>query len=98
MPTIASSTTASGPHIQKRGEQLEELKRSDSMQEKEVEGEEEEDDERDVRRKQTFQGRYLFWLAYQSIGVIYDDIGTSPSTLRPSAPSLATMTSSAPSP
>ena len=78
--TIPSTTTASGPYVQKRGEQVEELKRWDDMQEKEVEGEEkeEENDERDVRRKQTFRGRYLFWLAYQSIGVIYGDIGTSP--------------------
>ncbi|KAL9126571.1 MAG: hypothetical protein Q9217_004401 [Psora testacea] len=35
-------------------------------------------DERDVRKRQEFKGRYLFWLAYQSIGVIYGDIGTSP--------------------
>ncbi|KAL8819967.1 MAG: hypothetical protein Q9223_001705 [Gallowayella weberi] len=34
--------------------------------------------ETDVKRKQVFKGRYLFWLAYQSIGVIYGDIGTSP--------------------
>ncbi|KAL8755597.1 MAG: hypothetical protein Q9199_003534 [Rusavskia elegans] len=27
---------------------------------------------------QIFKGRYLFWLAYQSVGVIYGDIGTSP--------------------
>lgn len=35
-------------------------------------------DERDIRKKQNFKGRYLLWLAYQSIGVIYGDIGTSP--------------------
>lgn len=35
-------------------------------------------DERDVKTKQTFRGKYLLWLAYQSIGVIYGDIGTSP--------------------
>ncbi|CAF9942523.1 MAG: hypothetical protein ALECFALPRED_009787 [Alectoria fallacina] len=46
-----------------------------STHEKEVE---EEEDERDVRKKQTFRGKYLLWLAYQSIGVIYGDIGTSP--------------------
>ncbi|KAL9600862.1 MAG: hypothetical protein Q9219_002904 [cf. Caloplaca sp. 3 TL-2023] len=34
--------------------------------------------ELDVRKKQVFHGRYLVWLAYQSIGVIYGDIGTSP--------------------
>ncbi|KAL8849107.1 MAG: hypothetical protein Q9221_005876 [Calogaya cf. arnoldii] len=34
--------------------------------------------ETDIRKKQIFKGRYLFWLAYQSIGVIYGDIGTSP--------------------
>lgn len=74
-----STTTASGPYLQKRGQQLEGMKRWDDTQEKEVEGEEEEEnDERDVRKKQTFRGRYLFWLAYQSIGVIYGDIGTSP--------------------
>ena len=27
---------------------------------------------------QVFHGRYLLWLSYQSIGVIYGDIGTSP--------------------
>ncbi|KAK4982977.1 hypothetical protein LTR28_002588 [Elasticomyces elasticus] len=27
---------------------------------------------------QTFSGKYLLWLSYQSIGVIYGDIGTSP--------------------
>ncbi|KAB5551020.1 potassium uptake protein [Coniochaeta sp. 2T2.1] len=30
------------------------------------------------RTKQVFRGKTLFWLAYQSIGVIYGDIGTSP--------------------
>ncbi|KAL8781312.1 MAG: hypothetical protein Q9213_006061 [Squamulea squamosa] len=34
--------------------------------------------ETDIRKKQVFKGRYLFWLAYQSVGVIYGDIGTSP--------------------
>ena len=29
-------------------------------------------------RDQVFKGRTLLWLAYQSIGVIYGDIGTSP--------------------
>jgi KUP system potassium uptake protein len=28
--------------------------------------------------RQVFSGKYLLWLAYQSIGVIYGDIGTSP--------------------
>ncbi|CRJ96184.1 Potassium transporter 5 like protein [Verticillium longisporum] len=32
----------------------------------------------DGKRKQVFKGRALLWLAYQSIGVIYGDIGTSP--------------------
>ncbi|KXS96484.1 hypothetical protein AC578_6300 [Pseudocercospora eumusae] len=32
----------------------------------------------DVKNKQKFQGTQLFMLAYQSIGVIYGDIGTSP--------------------
>ncbi|KAI9835296.1 MAG: hypothetical protein M1819_002440 [Sarea resinae] len=35
-------------------------------------------DERDVKRKQVYHGWALGWLAYQSIGVIYGDIGTSP--------------------
>lgn len=30
------------------------------------------------RTKQVFRGRTLMWLAYQSVGVIYGDIGTSP--------------------
>ncbi|CZT03000.1 probable HAK-1 potassium transporter [Rhynchosporium graminicola] len=34
--------------------------------------------EGDFKKKQTFKGKYLLWLAYQSIGVIYGDIGTSP--------------------
>ncbi|KAH6894750.1 potassium uptake protein [Thelonectria olida] len=32
----------------------------------------------DGRKKQIFRGKTLAWLAYQSIGVIYGDIGTSP--------------------
>ncbi|CAG8949569.1 hypothetical protein HYFRA_00007802 [Hymenoscyphus fraxineus] len=32
----------------------------------------------DFKKKQVFSGKYLLWLAYQSIGVIYGDIGTSP--------------------
>ncbi|KXH46430.1 potassium uptake protein, partial [Colletotrichum salicis] len=32
----------------------------------------------DGRKKQVFTGTTLIWLAYQSIGVIYGDIGTSP--------------------
>ncbi|KAK4173880.1 potassium transporter-domain-containing protein [Triangularia setosa] len=41
---------------------------------------EEGDDWRDKRAKtkQVFRGTTLLWLAYQSIGVIYGDIGTSP--------------------
>ncbi|KAL2842547.1 potassium transporter-domain-containing protein [Aspergillus pseudoustus] len=32
----------------------------------------------DFKEKQVFKGGMLLWLAYQSIGVIYGDIGTSP--------------------
>ncbi|OJJ50342.1 hypothetical protein ASPZODRAFT_58010 [Penicilliopsis zonata CBS 506.65] len=32
----------------------------------------------DFKQKQVFKGKVLLWLAYQSIGVIYGDIGTSP--------------------
>lgn len=32
----------------------------------------------DFRQKEVFHGRLLFWLAYQSVGAIYGDIGTSP--------------------
>jgi KUP system potassium uptake protein len=32
----------------------------------------------DYKQKQVFRGTQLFFLAYQSIGVIYGDIGTSP--------------------
>lgn len=32
----------------------------------------------DLRTAQVFGGKMLLWLAYQSIGVIYGDIGTSP--------------------
>ncbi|KAH8690454.1 putative potassium transporter [Talaromyces proteolyticus] len=35
-------------------------------------------DERDVRKKQSYSRYQTLWLAYQSIGVIYGDIGTSP--------------------
>ncbi|KIW98930.1 potassium uptake protein [Cladophialophora bantiana CBS 173.52] len=35
-------------------------------------------EDRDIKRKQTFTGLRLLWLAYQSTGVIYGDIGTSP--------------------
>ncbi|KIW64269.1 potassium uptake protein [Phialophora macrospora] len=34
--------------------------------------------EGDFKEKQVFSGKMLLWLAYQSIGVIYGDIGTSP--------------------
>lgn len=32
----------------------------------------------DLRKAQVFKGKMLLWLTYQSIGVIYGDIGTSP--------------------
>ncbi|KAH6671701.1 potassium transporter-domain-containing protein [Halenospora varia] len=32
----------------------------------------------DYKKKQIFSGKMLLWLAYQSTGVIYGDIGTSP--------------------
>ncbi|KFZ24531.1 hypothetical protein V502_00991 [Pseudogymnoascus sp. VKM F-4520 (FW-2644)] len=32
----------------------------------------------DFKQKQVFKGKMLLWLSYQSIGVIYGDIGTSP--------------------
>ncbi|EED18102.1 potassium transporter, putative [Talaromyces stipitatus ATCC 10500] len=35
-------------------------------------------DERDFHKKQVFTGWQLAWLSYQSLGVIYGDIGTSP--------------------
>ncbi|KAI8938987.1 hypothetical protein NX059_004831 [Plenodomus lindquistii] len=48
----------------------------------ELEGAEDEDaglrDERDFKRSQSFSLSQVFLLAYQSIGVIYGDIGTSP--------------------
>ncbi|RMZ91492.1 hypothetical protein DV736_g1266, partial [Chaetothyriales sp. CBS 134916] len=34
--------------------------------------------EGDFKQKQVFTGKMLLWLSYQSIGVIYGDIGTSP--------------------
>ncbi|RMZ77258.1 hypothetical protein DV738_g4533, partial [Chaetothyriales sp. CBS 135597] len=34
--------------------------------------------EGDFKQKQIFTGKMLLWLSYQSIGVIYGDIGTSP--------------------
>ncbi|KAK3382699.1 potassium transporter-domain-containing protein [Lasiosphaeria ovina] len=41
---------------------------------------EEGDDWRNIdgKKKQIFRGKTLLWLAYQSVGVIYGDIGTSP--------------------
>ncbi|KIX00483.1 potassium uptake protein [Rhinocladiella mackenziei CBS 650.93] len=35
-------------------------------------------EDRDIKTKQVFSGWKLLWLGYQSIGVIYGDIGTSP--------------------
>ncbi|EXJ95947.1 potassium uptake protein [Capronia coronata CBS 617.96] len=35
-------------------------------------------EDRDIKTKQVFRGTKLLWLAYQSTGVIYGDIGTSP--------------------
>lgn len=32
----------------------------------------------DLRKAQVFNGKMLFWLTYQCVGVIYGDIGTSP--------------------
>ncbi|PSK55245.1 hypothetical protein B9Z65_2634 [Elsinoe australis] len=32
----------------------------------------------DVKQKQNFKGRQLVWLAYQSIGVVFGDLSTSP--------------------
>lgn len=32
----------------------------------------------DLRKAQVFNGKMLLWLTYQSVGVIYGDIGTSP--------------------
>ncbi|XHF97174.1 hypothetical protein AWENTII_000777 [Aspergillus wentii] len=32
----------------------------------------------DFKEKQVFKGKMLLWLSYQSLGVIYGDIGTSP--------------------
>ena len=32
----------------------------------------------DFSHKEVYHGRLLFWLAYQSVGAIYGDIGTSP--------------------
>ncbi|KAJ5800477.1 uncharacterized protein N7518_002545 [Penicillium psychrosexuale] len=32
----------------------------------------------DFKQRQVFKGKMLLWLAYQSVGVIYGDIGTSP--------------------
>ncbi|KAL8860143.1 MAG: hypothetical protein Q9178_003407 [Gyalolechia marmorata] len=51
---------------------------SEKIQEEDEDDEANGNRETDIRKKQTFKGRYLFWLAYQSIGVIYGDIGTSP--------------------
>ncbi|KZF24026.1 potassium uptake protein [Xylona heveae TC161] len=34
--------------------------------------------ERDIKHEQVFKGWRLLWLAYQSVGVVYGDIGTSP--------------------
>ncbi|KAF2179469.1 potassium transporter [Zopfia rhizophila CBS 207.26] len=49
---------------------------------REIEDAEDEDaglrDVRDYKRRQSFSIRQMFFLAYQSIGVIYGDIGTSP--------------------
>ncbi|KAF6225912.1 hypothetical protein HO173_012684 [Letharia columbiana] len=69
IPSVGTGAYAHQQRLEKPG-----LSRY-STEEKEVE---EEEDGRDVRKKQTFRGKYLFWLAYQSIGVIYGDIGTSP--------------------
>ncbi|KAL8911539.1 MAG: hypothetical protein Q9171_003303 [Xanthocarpia ochracea] len=51
---------------------------SEKIQEEDEDDEANGNRETDIKKKQTFKGRYLFWLAYQSIGVIYGDIGTSP--------------------
>ncbi|KAH8816963.1 potassium transporter-domain-containing protein [Xylogone sp. PMI_703] len=58
------------------------LDRRGSLRLADTEGGEDEDSglrlASDFKTKQVFKGRVLLWLAYQSIGVIYGDIGTSP--------------------
>ncbi|KAK5011713.1 hypothetical protein LTR28_007252 [Elasticomyces elasticus] len=76
----ASSSAADGVYPMRRLSKTQSLDRRSTIST----GEEAEDEDAGLRRagdyklKQTFSGKYLLWLSYQSIGVIYGDIGTSP--------------------
>lgn len=66
------------------------LRKEGDFKQKQVDGDRREIVEQDAYIIQVFKGKMLLWLAYQSIGVIYGDIGTSPlyvfSSTFPSAP------------
>ncbi|KAI1090678.1 potassium transporter [Rostrohypoxylon terebratum] len=69
-----SLSRSRGPGIRRTTSRASRDRRSDHL---EVE---DEDDwlQDDGRKKQVFKGSALLWLAYQSVGAIYGDIGTSP--------------------
>ncbi|KAI2468761.1 potassium transporter [Annulohypoxylon bovei var. microspora] len=69
-----SLSRSRGPGLRRTASRASRDRRSDHL---EVE---EEDDwlQDDGRKKQVFKGSALLWLAYQSVGAIYGDIGTSP--------------------
>ncbi|KAI1444515.1 potassium transporter [Annulohypoxylon stygium] len=69
-----SLSRSRGPGIRRTASRASRDRRSDHL---EVE---DEDDwlQDDGRKKQVFKGSALLWLAYQSVGAIYGDIGTSP--------------------
>ncbi|KAK5658944.1 hypothetical protein OQA88_1761 [Cercophora sp. LCS_1] len=73
---IYHSRTASGPSFERRASR----RLSNDVATDVVNDIEEGDDWRggQEKRKQVFKGWTLLWLSYQSIGVIYGDIGTSP--------------------
>ncbi|KAK4999471.1 hypothetical protein LTR66_001491 [Elasticomyces elasticus] len=77
----ASSSAANGVYPMRRLSKTQSLDRRSTIST----GEEAEDEDAGLRRAahrlthiKTFSGKYLLWLSYQSIGVIYGDIGTSP--------------------
>jgi KUP system potassium uptake protein len=54
------------------------LRKPGDFKQPQVQGTTQHELEYHTKYHQIFKGRMLFWLAYQSIGVIYGDIGTSP--------------------
>ncbi|KAK3674465.1 hypothetical protein LTR78_005551 [Recurvomyces mirabilis] len=74
---VFSRTVSTGRHSRSRGPSMDKIRRTKTL---DAENPEDSGLNRpgDYKQKQVFRGSQLAFLAYQSIGVIYGDIGTSP--------------------